>query len=73
MRSIHRFSFLFLILLVTVAGAEPRAGRFVAAGRAIEWQPADDPVAAVLSVQRPDAHSMRRECLGEDEPASAQR
>ena len=54
MRSIQRFSLLVLILIVTVAGAEPRAGRFVATARAIEWQPADDPVAAVLSVQRPD-------------------
>jgi hypothetical protein len=62
MRSKQRFSLPLLVATVAAllplnafaADAEQRAMRLVTTARAIEWHPAVDPAASLLSVQRPD-------------------
>jgi hypothetical protein len=62
MRLVHPFSLSLLVaaaaamlpLAAIAADPEPRAARLVATASAIEWHPAVDAAATVLSVQRPD-------------------
>ncbi|HEX8408637.1 MAG TPA: tail fiber domain-containing protein [Thermoanaerobaculia bacterium] len=62
MRLVHPFSLSLLVaaaaamlpLAAFAADPEPRAARLVATASAIEWHPAVDAAATVLSVQRPD-------------------
>ncbi|MEA2489221.1 MAG: hypothetical protein QOH21_1013, partial [Acidobacteriota bacterium] len=62
MRSTHKVSLPLLVatiaallpIIAFAADAEPRAARVVTTARAIEWHPAIDAKATLLSVQRPD-------------------
>lgn len=68
MRSKHRFSLLFLVVvaatllpLLAFAGeAQPRAARLIATAGALEWQATADPAATILSVQGPDGEVIIR-------------
>lgn len=62
MRSITRFSLVFLIIAGTTAFAadgEHRVAKLITTARAIEWQPMTDLATAVLSVQGPDGEVTR--------------